>query len=75
MGEHPSVFSSSVIPLKQTGSNENIPLQEQALDNLIALTRLFGYVQYFHPSDEAVKLDWDKVYVYLSHPAGFRILY
>ena len=60
MGEHPSVFSSSVIPLKHTGSTENTPIQGKALDNLVALARLFGYVQYFHPSDEATKLDWER---------------
>ncbi|PYQ68039.1 MAG: hypothetical protein DMF53_00750, partial [Acidobacteria bacterium] len=29
------------------------PLEGRGLDNLIAFTRLFGYVRYFHPSDQA----------------------
>jgi hypothetical protein len=27
--------------------------------NLEALARLYGYVRYFHPSDEAAGIDWD----------------
>lgn len=35
------------------------PLEGRALDNLVAFTRLLGYVRYFHPSDEAAATDWD----------------
>ncbi|HXU32474.1 MAG TPA: hypothetical protein VN851_18050, partial [Thermoanaerobaculia bacterium] len=38
------------------------PVTEQGLANLTALTRLIGYVRYFHPSDQAAALsnaDWD----------------
>lgn len=35
------------------------PLAARGLDNLIAFTRLFGYVRHFHPSDEAAATDWD----------------
>lgn len=35
------------------------PLEGCGLDNLVALTRLLGYVRYFHPSDAATKTDWD----------------
>lgn len=59
MGGQLSVSAPGVIPLRQTSSTKNLPLQGQALDNLIAFARLFGYVQYFHPSDEAVKLNWE----------------
>jgi hypothetical protein len=34
-------------------------LDARALDNLIAFTHLLGYVQYFHPSDEAAATDWN----------------
>jgi hypothetical protein len=33
----------------------------QGLTNLEAFARLFGYVRFFHPSDEAAKASWDKV--------------
>jgi C-terminal processing protease CtpA/Prc len=38
------------------------PLTEQGLTNLTALTRLIGYVRFFHPSDQAAGLtngDWN----------------
>jgi peptidase S41-like protein len=38
------------------------PLTEQGLTNLTALTRLIGYVRFFHPSDQVAGLtntDWD----------------
>ena len=29
------------------------------IDHLVALSRLYGYVRFFHPSDEAQLVDWD----------------
>jgi hypothetical protein len=37
---------------------------EQVIQNLRTFTKLYGYVKYFHPSDEATELDWDKFAVY-----------
>jgi hypothetical protein len=34
-------------------------LGSRALDNLCAFARLFGYVRYFHPGDDAASVDWD----------------
>ena len=34
-------------------------LTARALDNLIAFTKLFGYVRYFHPTDRAAATNWD----------------
>ena len=34
------------------------------LENIKAFNRLYGYVKYFHPSDEAANLDWDAFAVY-----------
>lgn len=34
------------------------PISDRGLVNIIAFTRLMGYVRYFHPSDEAAKTDW-----------------
>ncbi len=33
-------------------------LDEVSLGNLVAFARLFGYVRYFHPSDQAASVDW-----------------
>jgi C-terminal processing protease CtpA/Prc len=35
------------------------PLTGGGLDNLVAFTRLLGYVRHFHPSDEAAVTAWD----------------
>lgn len=34
------------------------------VENLRAFARLYGYVRYFHPSDAATGLDWDRFAVY-----------
>jgi hypothetical protein len=36
-------------------------LTPRGLENLTALTRLLGYVRFFHPSDQAAAADWDQV--------------
>lgn len=37
---------------------------ERRVANLEAFGKLYGYVRYFHPSDEAAKLSWDQFAVY-----------
>ena len=34
------------------------PLSERGLANLTAFARLYGYVRFFHPSDQAAEVDW-----------------
>jgi len=41
------------------GGNDN-----QTVTNLRAFAKLYGYVRYFHPSDEASQVNWDKFTVY-----------
>jgi len=36
-------------------------LDQKGLENLVAFTRLLGYVRYFHPSDQASQTDWDRL--------------
>ncbi|MEO5601552.1 MAG: hypothetical protein ABIR06_11565 [Cyclobacteriaceae bacterium] len=38
----------------------------QELNNLTAFNKLYGYVRYFHPSDEAASIDWEKFAIYGS---------
>lgn len=38
--------------------------KEQRTHNLRALTKLYGYVRYFHPSDEAANVDWERFLLY-----------
>ena len=35
------------------------PLDDRGLRNLVAFSRLFGYVRHFHPGDEAARTDWE----------------
>lgn len=48
---------------RQTGFAQLSPRQEK---NLAAFTRLYGYVRYFHPSDEAARLNWNQFAIYGS---------
>ncbi|MBI2569679.1 MAG: peptidase S41 [Candidatus Schekmanbacteria bacterium] len=41
-------------PTTSSGAGDN------AIDNLRAFARLYGYVKYFHPSDEAANVDWKR---------------
>ena len=36
-------------------------LSERGLENLVAFSRLLGYVRFFHPSDQAAAADWHQV--------------
>ena len=47
------IISPFTVHFGQNGS-------ERELNNLKAFARLYGYVRFFHPSDEAANLDWDK---------------
>ncbi len=40
-------------------AQDSQPLQGRALDNVVAFTKLVGYVRYFYPGDVAAKTDWD----------------
>jgi len=47
------------------GEAETISSTEsQKIQNLRAFAKLYGYVKYFHPSDEASAIDWDKFAIY-----------
>jgi len=37
------------------------PLDDRGLDNLVAFSRLLGYVRHFHPSDASAAADWEQV--------------
>jgi C-terminal processing protease CtpA/Prc len=37
------------------------PLSDRGLENLAVFTRLLGYIRYFHPSDQAASVDWEKL--------------
>ena len=52
--------SLEVIGDAAVGNEASRRLEGRGLENLIALSRLLGYVRYFHPSDEAAAADWER---------------
>ncbi len=54
-------ISATLILLYYPCSAQLMPQQQK---NLTAFSRLYGYVRYFHPSDEASTLDWDGFAIY-----------
>jgi C-terminal processing protease CtpA/Prc len=38
--------------------------ESREIQNLHALAKLYGYIRYFHPSDEASRVDWEKFAVF-----------
>ena len=54
------VITLSTFCLSSAAAQINAPPPEsQQIENLRAFAKLYGYVRYFHPSDEAAGLDWD----------------
>ena len=43
--------------------------QSRQLEKLTAVTRTYGYVRFFHPSDQASMVEWDLVAVYAAKQA------
>lgn len=52
--------SFEVVGRAGEGNEAARPLRDRATDNLVAFTKLLGYVRYFHPSGEAAATDWDR---------------
>lgn len=42
----------------------------QQIENLRTFAKIYGYVKYFHPSDEAAALDWDLFAIYGARQVG-----
>lgn len=54
--------STAAIPLPPLVRNDSTrPLTSQGLQNLGTFTRAFGYLRFFHPSDQAASADWNMV--------------
>ncbi|MCP5110121.1 MAG: hypothetical protein GY953_04730, partial [bacterium] len=45
--------------IRSEPSERASPLTDAGLENLVAFTKLAGYVRYFHPSDQAAVADWE----------------
>lgn len=63
----------------QSESNKNVQNLEINVQNLESFARLYGYARWFHPSDEAQEIDWDKFAIlgvqkveYVKSPTALR---
>ncbi len=36
-------------------------VEGQTVNNLMVFARLYGYIRFFHPSDQAIEADWDQI--------------
>lgn len=53
--------SLTVLGSAGEGNAPATSLSEQELQHLIAFTRLYGYLRFFHPSDENSQVNWEDV--------------
>src|ERR1700761_2076732 len=53
---------SLLFPFTFIGANAQS--KQQIIDNEIAFTRLYGYVRYFYPGDEAAAINWNLFAIY-----------
>lgn len=56
----PTSTPQNALAFTPTPAMRESPSDGQVIANLAAFARLYGYVRYFHPSDEAADLDWDQ---------------
>ena len=59
----PSTANSQIAYIPNTDTTDSIETENQ-LENIRAFAKLYGYVRYFHPSDEASKIDWNRFAIY-----------
>ena len=50
----------AIVVSRYAEKSDSAPADESIVQNLRAFAKLFGYVRYFHPSDGASAIDWDR---------------
>lgn len=58
-----SLICLFVVAAIRSPAAEESATGEREVENLAAFARVYGYVRFFHPSDQAASVDWDKVAV------------
>ncbi len=53
-----------IVGCNQSKNGDFSDPQERKIENLKAFSKLYGYIRYFHPSDEAATLNWNKFLYY-----------
>ncbi len=62
----PSLLITGVAALLGGSVSAQQQLSTREADNLTAFSKMYGYVRFFHPSDEASSISWDNFAVYGS---------
>jgi len=57
------VFAVFIVLLVVSGCSRQMPA-DQPVKNIETFARLYGYVKYFYPGDEAAAMDWDRFAIY-----------
>jgi C-terminal processing protease CtpA/Prc len=65
----PLVLLAAVLALAAASCGGRNTEPAPPVQNLRALAKLYGYIRYFHPSDEAARVDWDALAVYAAGKA------
>lgn len=58
------LIAAAPLALAQTDQPVRTQADKMTLENLRAFAKLYGYVRYFHPSDEASAVDWERFAIY-----------
>ena len=61
-----SVFLSALLAFSAVSCGGPDAEPAPTVRNLRALAKLYGYIRYFHPSDEAARVDWDALAIYAA---------
>ena len=59
-----SIIIIIVSGYNQSGNSDFSDLQDRKIENLKTFSKLYGYIRYFHPSDEAASINWNKFLYY-----------
>jgi C-terminal processing protease CtpA/Prc len=58
------IVLSSILLIAFCVDIQTASAQDQQIQNLRAFAKLYGYIKFFHPSDPASQIDWDKFAIY-----------
>src|SRR6056297_1710116 len=47
-----------------SSNHKSSSVHEREIENFISFSKVYGYIKYFHPSDEAQEVDWDKMAIF-----------
>lgn len=55
--------SLEAVPGSRISKEAARPISERGIENIASFGKLYGYVRYFHPSDEAANVNWNQFVV------------